>query len=204
MACFLLCFAWSSTAAGDFMADGPDTTDEAGSARPKEPAGSADGSDAQRPEIRVNRRTLFASVAMAVGLVASYGMLAVQGALFILPKNLAPKTRKLFIGHSKAFTEGMVRTVRDLEGTPVMIKRTASGFRAFSSVCPHLGCRVHWQDDESQFFCPCHNGVFDPEGRAVSGPPADAGQSLGDVPIEVDTASGALFLRVKAPERRNT
>lgn len=147
---------------------------------------------------RATRRDLMATAFMVGSLIAAYGVLAVQGALFILPRRLGLPTRKLFIGHSRAFAGSDVRTVRDLEGTPVMIKRTEDGFRAFSSVCPHLGCRVHWEDAGKRFFCPCHNGVFNADGKAVSGPPADAGQSLGEVPIEVDEASGAIFLRVKA------
>jgi menaquinol-cytochrome c reductase iron-sulfur subunit len=42
---------------------------------------------------------------------------------------------------------------------------------AMSNICTHLGCRVRWVDDQQQFFCPCHNGIFDKEGLVVSGPP---------------------------------
>ena len=42
---------------------------------------------------------------------------------------------------------------------------------AMSNVCTHLGCRVRWVDDQDQFFCPCHNAVFDKEGQVVAGPP---------------------------------
>lgn len=40
-----------------------------------------------------------------------------------------------------------------------------------SNVCTHLGCRVRWVPDRQQFYCPCHNGVFDKQGNVVSGPP---------------------------------
>ena len=42
---------------------------------------------------------------------------------------------------------------------------------AMSNICTHLGCRVRWISDQAQFFCPCHNGVFDKAGKVVSGPP---------------------------------
>lgn len=44
-------------------------------------------------------------------------------------------------------------------------------FTAMSNVCTHLSCRVRWIEDQSQFFCPCHNAVFDKEGNVVDGPP---------------------------------
>ncbi len=55
-------------------------------------------------------------------------------------------------------------------------KRTEVGFLlrrgeeivAFSARCTHLGCKVRFQ--ESEFRCPCHQGVFDIEGKPKSGP----------------------------------
>jgi len=44
-------------------------------------------------------------------------------------------------------------------------------FIAMSNICTHLGCRVRWIADQEEFFCPCHNGVFDKQGKVVSGPP---------------------------------
>lgn len=44
-------------------------------------------------------------------------------------------------------------------------------FVAMSNVCTHLGCRVRWNTDQGQFFCPCHNAVFDKNGNVVAGPP---------------------------------
>lgn len=44
-------------------------------------------------------------------------------------------------------------------------------FAAMSNICTHLGCRVRWIADREQFFCPCHNAVFDKEGNVVAGPP---------------------------------
>jgi Rieske Fe-S protein len=44
-------------------------------------------------------------------------------------------------------------------------------FVAMSNVCTHLGCRIRWIADQNQYFCPCHNGVYDKRGNVVSGPP---------------------------------
>lgn len=42
---------------------------------------------------------------------------------------------------------------------------------AMSNICTHLGCRVRWIAERNQFYCPCHDGVFDRQGNVVSGPP---------------------------------
>lgn len=43
--------------------------------------------------------------------------------------------------------------------------------KAFSNICTHLSCRVTWKDQDKEFHCPCHNAVFDIDGKVVSGPP---------------------------------
>ena len=42
---------------------------------------------------------------------------------------------------------------------------------AMSNICTHLGCRVRWIAKNEQFFCPCHNAVFDKSGEVLDGPP---------------------------------
>lgn len=44
-------------------------------------------------------------------------------------------------------------------------------YTAMSNVCTHLGCHIRWIEEKGEFFCPCHNGVFDKQGNVVSGPP---------------------------------
>lgn len=58
-----------------------------------------------------------------------------------------------------------------LGGSGIMVVRTGDGFRAYSAICTHLGCLVSWDDKKREIVCPCHAGIFDFEGRVVSGPP---------------------------------
>lgn len=41
---------------------------------------------------------------------------------------------------------------------------------AFSAVCPHLKCIVHWNNEEKSFDCPCHGSRFDCHGDVMNGP----------------------------------
>lgn len=154
-------------------------------------------------EEKKNRREWMASLAMAIGLAASYGVLAFQGFLFLLPRRTTPRTRNLFAGRVDQFEIGGVNRFLDLEGNEILIRRRSdTDFQAFSSTCPHLGCKVRWEEEDAHYLCPCHMGIFDAEGKAVSGPPADGGQSLAPVPLVVDSEAGVVYVQVRDPERR--
>lgn len=40
----------------------------------------------------------------------------------------------------------------------------------FSNVCTHLSCRVSWNEEQREFICPCHDGLFAQDGSIISGP----------------------------------
>ena len=44
-------------------------------------------------------------------------------------------------------------------------------FTAYSTVCPHLGCGISWDEAQSKFLCPCHKAVFSKDGKVEAGPP---------------------------------
>jgi Rieske Fe-S protein len=55
---------------------------------------------------------------------------------------------------------------------PVLLIRVSDGeWRAFSALCTHLDCTVQYQPQRRQIWCACHNGLYDLNGRVVSGPP---------------------------------
>ncbi|HHL73880.1 MAG TPA: Rieske (2Fe-2S) protein [Bacteroidetes bacterium] len=156
----------------------------------------------QPEQTDVSRRGFLASLLMGIGLLLSYGMLAVDGLLFILPRRTRPRTRKIYAGNLAQYTEGTLKSFYDLEGKEILVKRFGEELKAFSSVCPHLGCRVHWEADNHRFFCPCHGGVFDEDGQPVAGPPADANTPLFAVPVTVDHKSGIVYIEVTDSSRR--
>lgn len=61
---------------------------------------------------------------------------------------------------------------------PAGAKRVAAGqrlrsddVRAFNAVCTHVECTVKYRPDREDIFCNCHDGVYDLNGKNVSGPP---------------------------------
>ena len=42
--------------------------------------------------------------------------------------------------------------------------------RAISTVCPHEGCDVDWNEETREFLCPCHDSHFNAAGARLSGP----------------------------------
>ncbi|HMF44918.1 MAG TPA: ubiquinol-cytochrome c reductase iron-sulfur subunit [Polyangia bacterium] len=58
-------------------------------------------------------------------------------------------------------TLGSCWLVRAVEDGPI---------KAFSTVCPHLGCGVDFDEKTGKFNCPCHTSAFDLDGRCLGGP----------------------------------
>ena len=156
---------------------------------------------AGEPEEVRDRRGFFgfvASLFMAGGLLASYGTLAAFALRYLYSSRdsrawqFVATTDSLRVGESMPFATP--------SGAKVVVARQSQGdeaeaFIALSSVCPHLGCQVHWESANNRFFCPCHNGAFDPQGRATQGPPAKAKQQLVRFPLKVE--GGRLFIEVR-------
>lgn len=138
---------------------------------------------------------------MAGGLAAGYGTFFVFAGEYLYP---APDPGAwYYVARLSDLEPGGSLTFESPQGVSVVIKREArpthgpvdaEQFRALSSVCPHLGCRVHWEPHNHRFFCPCHNGEFDAEGRPTGGPPKAANQHLARYPLKIE--EGLLFLRM--------
>ena len=71
-----------------------------------------------------------------------------------------------------------------------VLTEDGQNYIAMSNICTHLGCRARWIEDQSQFFCPCHNGVFGKDGSVISGPPPRPLDRF-----ETKVEEGVLFIR---------
>jgi Rieske Fe-S protein len=155
--------------------------------------------------VRPSRRSLLgltSTVGMIAGLAGGYGLFAWLSARFMLPAR-AGRVHQFFVGRVNDLAVGSSVLYRTPNGVPVNITRrasvgTADDFIALSSTCPHLGCQVRWEEQNGRYFCPCHNGTFDPSGKATGGPPGDAGLSLPRYGLTVD--KGLLYIAVPAEQ----
>ena len=73
---------------------------------------------------------------------------------------------------------------------------------AFNDTCTHLGCKVDYQASNKRFFCPCHQSVFDMDGKKQNQTPPRDMDSL-----EVEIRDGEVFVkyqnfRTATPEKK--
>jgi menaquinol-cytochrome c reductase iron-sulfur subunit len=60
---------------------------------------------------------------------------------------------------------------RNVELGAVWLVRGPNGVRAWTIVCPHLGCAVERNPSGGPgFYCPCHDSNFSAEGARLTGP----------------------------------
>ncbi len=114
---------------------------------------------------------------MGTGLVTSHAFAAGLAVRYLYPTK-QDGTQRLFVGLRSEIPPGSAFSYEGPGGRTVNIVRGSNGFVALSDVCPHLGCRVHWESTTEEFVCPCHDGHFDSNGAPVSGPPAEMGSGL--------------------------
>ncbi len=141
-------------------------------------------------------------VAMLAGLLGGYGAFGAIAARFLYPAKPQDKSW-MYVVNADEIRQGESLIYRGPSGETINVARqrdegSADDFIALSSTCPHLGCQVHWEAQNDRFYCPCHNGVFDPSGKGVSGPPGDAGQSLPSYPLKLD--GKLLFIELPVGE----
>ncbi len=140
---------------------------------------------------------------LAVGAIGAGAAAGVHHiAAYIVPEERV-RERETFLAFTSQVPDGGTLEVVLPDKRRVQVKKLGEEYAGFSNVCPHLACRVSWEaakegeTDERKkdgyFRCPCHEGLFGPDGKAFSGPPADAGQSL--TRVDLVLREGALYVR---------
>jgi len=117
----------------------------------------------------MERRSFLGLIGSALGLTA-FGTMA-----YPLIRYLAPPKPKLQKGR-QSFSKTDIGDAKEIvyQQTPtIIINRPGKGYIALARVCTHLGCLIEYDRDKKRLVCPCHAGMFDLEGRVISGPPPE-------------------------------
>jgi Rieske Fe-S protein len=135
-------------------------------------------------EDRLSRRSFLATATFAIGGLISV-ILALPAVAYLIGPSLQRtksenwvrigSTAKVEIGTPTLFKTVVENQagwiVSEEEISAYVITENGRDYSALSNICTHLGCRVRWIPESKQFFCPCHNGIFNSQGLVVSGPP---------------------------------
>jgi len=143
------------------------------------------GLDPEKQSPPSNRRSFLTGL-LAMGSATVGALLAVPLVRFTLHPILARTTEKSWsdVGNISEFQnidapvkklvtieqrDGWRKTIAE---KPVYVTKGAKGeLLVLSAVCTHLGCTVPWVEKEKKFICPCHLGMFSPDGKLLGGPP---------------------------------
>lgn len=143
---------------------------------------------------KISRREFLTSAALTTSLAASAVVAGSFGWRFVYPAAAEIPTVQVLATSLTKLPPG-TRKVLKLAGNEVILYNRDGKVRALSTVCTHLGCRAAWQEHSQQFVCPCHMGVFDADGKVVSGPPP---QPLKEFAVEVK--AGNIYVSVPQKE----
>lgn len=70
----------------------------------------------------------------------------------------------------------------EVDGQKLAVIKKGGEVKAFSALCPHMGCEIGWNDAENTWDCPCHGSRFESDGALKHGP-----AKRGLDPIEIKT-----------------
>lgn len=145
-----------------------------------------------------SRRKVFTrlvSVTLLSGLGGSAALSGNAVFRFLYPRAGLTRKRLVYLASLTDIPAGQARSCTLPGGETALVRNTGTGLVALSDVCPHLGCKVRWEEADRSFLCPCHRGIFDAEGKAIAGPPAEEGKNLRR--YQVTTIGSAAFIEIE-------
>ena len=86
----------------------------------------------------------------------------------------------------------------DIIGRVWLVRRAGDKVEAFTTICPHLGCSINFDDPTKSFICPCHGGTWDDKGNKVELPMATnpAPRAMDSLECKID-AQGSVLVEYK-------
>ena len=156
---------------------------------------TASGVNAAAPQSASEKvpRRRFVNILLGTGLLASAASFLYPILRYLVPPKLpdlagdavlAARVPEMKPNTAKTFRFGT---------RPGLLVETATGeYRAMSATCTHLGCTVQYRPDLREIWCACHNGMYDLNGRNISGPPPRPLEAF-----EVQVRGDDIFVRRK-------
>lgn len=106
------------------------------------------------------------------GLVASLGSFAYPLLRYLVPPPVADLGGDEVIAAKVGDLKPNAGMIFRFGSRPGLLILTNDGeYHGLSATCTHLGCTVQYRGDLREIWCACHNGIYDMNGRNVSGPP---------------------------------
>jgi Rieske Fe-S protein len=119
----------------------------------------------------INRKK-FLDILLGIGSLGGLTAIVYPALSFLKPPESAePKVNFLKVGMASEFPSNSSKIVKFGRTPVILIKGPENNFNAFAATCTHLDCLVQYRNETNQIWCACHNGVYDMNGRNVSGPP---------------------------------
>jgi Rieske Fe-S protein len=117
-------------------------------------------------------RRRFVNILLGTGLTASAASFVYPILRYLIPPKVPDLGRDAVLAaHIAEMEPNTAKTFR-FGSRPGLLVRTASGeYRGMSATCTHLGCTVQYRSDLREIWCASHNGMYDLNGRNISGPP---------------------------------
>lgn len=73
----------------------------------------------------------------------------------------------------------------------VYVRKLGDQVIAFNDTCPHLGCKVDYQESHKSFLCPCHASAFELNGTPTNKIPP---RGLDNLEVKTD-ANGEVWVK---------
>lgn len=124
----------------------------------------------ERAEVDSGRR--WVNMLLGTGVLATIASFIYPAIRYVIPPPVTESTNLSVVAARVGELKENASKVFKFGSTPAILIRTADGnYRAFTAVCTHLGCTVQYRTDLHEIWCPCHNGIYNLQGRNISGPP---------------------------------
>jgi cytochrome b6-f complex iron-sulfur subunit len=125
----------------------------------------------QHPQPNIARRHMIEAF-LGGGLLASFLSFIYPVLRYVVPPAIADLSGdEIVAAKASELKPNSAKIFRFGNRPGLLILNRDGSYRALSATCTHLSCTVQYRSDLRQIWCACHNGIYDLNGRNVSGPP---------------------------------